>query len=495
LSSKVEQERLDEAWEHTRNEREQKKISAAREAERQRLSLLEIEKRNIIQQEQAERSLLVARGQTKACRGIRIKRNSRANLMAHTTQQRSKNKKWQKQKERSSVSKQTPASLPPPGLMILPSSEQTTCEPESEVHNHDDYVSAEERQLEETACEPEPEVHSQDDYVSAEERQLEETACEPEPEVHSQDDYVSAEERQLEETACEPEPEVHSQDDYVSAEERQLEETACEPEPEIQGHLNGDQVEVYSISQKMWLPGTITRIDHLGTGTRLRVEYCRGTKVREKSISYSSPHVRTILPSAMILDSQVSACTGSPMYLFSVEDVSQWIDSVEGIASAETAALRSKFLEYEIDGHDLLAFRQKSLLRTLNGTKIQDNYQVVEAVLLQRDIYMSVVEASHADTVHDAASAPPECSICLEPFNCDINSDINPPRVLPCGHTFCQSCLQLVLKSVQQVWAGAASYKTWTCAECRESTNVKDGEAFNIPKNFALLKDDHETCQ
>jgi hypothetical protein len=445
LSSKVEQERLDEAWEHTRNEREQKKISAAREAERQRLSLLEIEKRNIIQQEQAERSLLVARGQTKACRGIRIKRNSRANLMAHTTQQRSKNKKWQKQKERSSVSKQTPASLPPPGLMILPSSEQTTCEPE--------------------------------------------------PEVHSQDDYVSAEERQLEETACEPEPEVHSQDDYVSAEERQLEETACEPEPEIQGHLNGDQVEVYSISQKMWLPGTITRIDHLGTGTRLRVEYCRGTKVREKSISYSSPHVRTILPSAMILDSQVSACTGSPMYLFSVEDVSQWIDSVEGIASAETAALRSKFLEYEIDGHDLLAFRQKSLLRTLNGTKIQDNYQVVEAVLLQRDIYMSVVEASHADTVHDAASAPPECSICLEPFNCDINSDINPPRVLPCGHTFCQSCLQLVLKSVQQVWAGAASYKTWTCAECRESTNVKDGEAFNIPKNFALLKDDHETCQ
>jgi hypothetical protein len=445
LSSKVEQERLDEAWEHTRNEREQKKISAAREAERQRLSLLEIEKRNIIQQEQAERSLLVARGQTKACRGIRIKRNSRANLMAHTTQQRSKNKKWQKQKERSSVSKQTPASLPPPGLMILPSSEQTTCEPESEVH--------------------------------------------------SQDDYVSAEERQLEETACEPEPEVHSQDDYVSAEERQLEETACEPEPEIQGHLNGDQVEVYSISQKMWLPGTITRIDHLGTGTRLRVEYCRGTKVREKSISYSSPHVRTILPSAMILDSQVSACTGSPMYLFSVEDVSQWIDSVEGIASAETAALRSKFLEYEIDGHDLLAFRQKSLLRTLNGTKIQDNYQVVEAVLLQRDIYMSVVEASHADTVHDAASAPPECSICLEPFNCDINSDINPPRVLPCGHTFCQSCLQLVLKSVQQVWAGAASYKTWTCAECRESTNVKDGEAFNIPKNFALLKDDHETCQ
>jgi hypothetical protein len=445
LSSKVEQERLDEAWEHTRNEREQKKISAAREAERQRLSLLEIEKRNIIQQEQAERSLLVARGQTKACRGIRIKRNSRANLMAHTTQQRSKNKKWQKQKERSSVSKQTPASLPPPGLMILPSSEQTTCEPESEVHNHDD--------------------------------------------------YVSAEERQLEETACEPEPEVHSQDDYVSAEERQLEETACEPEPEIQGHLNGDQVEVYSISQKMWLPGTITRIDHLGTGTRLRVEYCRGTKVREKSISYSSPHVRTILPSAMILDSQVSACTGSPMYLFSVEDVSQWIDSVEGIASAETAALRSKFLEYEIDGHDLLAFRQKSLLRTLNGTKIQDNYQVVEAVLLQRDIYMSVVEASHADTVHDAASAPPECSICLEPFNCDINSDINPPRVLPCGHTFCQSCLQLVLKSVQQVWAGAASYKTWTCAECRESTNVKDGEAFNIPKNFALLKDDHETCQ
>eukprot|EP01047_Picozoa_sp_COSAG01_P076478 COSAG01_NODE_13440_length_1585_cov_1.221400_3_plen_309_part_01 len=292
MNSKVEQERLDEAWEHTRNEREQKKISAAREAERQRLSLLEIEKREIIQQEQAERSLLVARGQTKACRGIRIKRNSRANLMAHTTQQRSKNKKWQKQKERSSVSKQTPASLPPPGLMILPSSEETACEPEPEVHNHDD--------------------------------------------------YVSTEERQLEETACEPEPEVHNHDDYVSAEERQLEETACEPQPEIQGHeyLNGDQVEVYSISQKMWLPGTITRIDHLGTGTRLRVEYCRGTKVREKSISYSSPHVRTFLPSAMTLDSQVPACTGSPMYLFSVEDVSQWIDSVEGIASADIKITR-----------------------------------------------------------------------------------------------------------------------------------------------------------
>ena len=448
MSSKLEQERLDEAWEHKRNEREQKKISAAREAERQRLSLLEREKREIIQQEQAERSLMVARGQTKACRGIRIKRDSRENLRAHTMQQRSKNnKKWQAQKERSSISKQTPASLPPTGLMILPSSEQT--------------------------------------------------ACEPEPEVHSHDGYVSVEDRQLKETAWEPEPEVYSYDDYLSVEDRQLKETACEPEPDIQSHeyLNGDQVEVYSISQKMWLPGTITRIDHLETGKRLRVEYCRGTKVREKSISYNSPYIRTTLPSAIILDSQVPACTGSPMYLFSVEDVSQWIVSVEGIASAEIAALRSKFLEYEIDGHDLLAFRQKSLLRTLKGTKIQDNYQVVEAVLLQRDIYLSVVKASHTNTVHDAASAPPECSICLEPFNCDINSDINPPRVLPCGHTFCQSCLQLALKSVQQIWAGAASYKIWTCAECRDSTNVKDGEAFNIPKNFALLKVDHESCQ
>lgn len=64
-----------------------------------------------------------------------------------------------------------------------------------------------------------------------------------------------------------------------------------------------------------------------------------------------------------------------------------------------------------------------------------------------------------------------ECPVCFELFNerklC--------PRVLLCGHTFCSSCLLLLLAD-----------DSVTCPTCRQTTAAATGVA-GLSKNFALL--------
>lgn len=70
-----------------------------------------------------------------------------------------------------------------------------------------------------------------------------------------------------------------------------------------------------------------------------------------------------------------------------------------------------------------------------------------------------------------------ECEICLNNWD----SKVFIPRLLPCGHTFCENCLiDLVTKSSNR----------FLCPMCRfEIINVKSKEdIFALPKNFTLLK-------
>ncbi|XP_068696613.1 E3 ubiquitin-protein ligase TRIM45-like isoform X2 [Montipora foliosa] len=70
------------------------------------------------------------------------------------------------------------------------------------------------------------------------------------------------------------------------------------------------------------------------------------------------------------------------------------------------------------------------------------------------------------------ASESLECSICCEQFDDQEHC----PRLLPsCGHSFCTSCLQSLLKK-----------NTINCPTCRSTVSVPAGLA-TLPKNFALL--------
>ncbi|XP_045216841.2 uncharacterized protein LOC123566629 [Mercenaria mercenaria] len=68
-----------------------------------------------------------------------------------------------------------------------------------------------------------------------------------------------------------------------------------------------------------------------------------------------------------------------------------------------------------------------------------------------------------------------ECSICMDRFDT--------PRLLPCHHTFCQSCLNRLLNR-----------STVQCPQCREIHRIPNGDVSSIPKNRTIeqLLDDVE---
>jgi hypothetical protein len=62
-----------------------------------------------------------------------------------------------------------------------------------------------------------------------------------------------------------------------------------------------------------------------------------------------------------------------------------------------------------------------------------------------------------------------ECSTCLDAFD--------DPRVLPCGHTFCQRCITRTLQ--------ATKTQPPTCSLCRKEWQVpSEGGAAALPKNY-----------
>mmetsp|Transcript_15156 Transcript_15156/g.19184 ORF Transcript_15156/g.19184 Transcript_15156/m.19184 type:complete len:89 (-) Transcript_15156:930-1196(-) len=70
-----------------------------------------------------------------------------------------------------------------------------------------------------------------------------------------------------------------------------------------------------------------------------------------------------------------------------------------------------------------------------------------------------------------------DCGVCL--MNWDENAVV--PRTLPCGHTFCEKCLQAVRK-------GAPTWKI-ACPSCRIEHVVKGDDGISkLIKNFAILQ-------
>ena len=70
----------------------------------------------------------------------------------------------------------------------------------------------------------------------------------------------------------------------------------------------------------------------------------------------------------------------------------------------------------------------------------------------------------------------------MEPYADDYERRV--PRILQCGHTACQGCLSLMLRT-----ADAEEHsKKLPCPTCSKVTEVKQGKASNLLKNFSLLR-------
>ena len=76
--------------------------------------------------------------------------------------------------------------------------------------------------------------------------------------------------------------------------------------------------------------------------------------------------------------------------------------------------------------------------------------------------------------------APLECPICM---GC-MDSKRHVPRIMDCGHTACQGCYARMLRPI----VAKGGVKELECPECRTTTAVPNGQADELPKNFALLR-------
>ncbi|NWU91593.1 TRI59 protein, partial [Upupa epops] len=70
------------------------------------------------------------------------------------------------------------------------------------------------------------------------------------------------------------------------------------------------------------------------------------------------------------------------------------------------------------------------------------------------------------------------CSICYSLFE--------DPRILPCAHTFCRSCLEGAFQLSQHSHLGRSLKVTLNCPNCRRSVEILTGGIESLPVNFAL---------
>jgi hypothetical protein len=140
---------------------------------------------------------------------------------------------------------------------------------------------------------------------------------------------------------------------------------------------------------------------------------------------------------------QLIAMKAVPMAEWSEEQVLAWAELVE-LEPETRAALRAVFGAEDIDGEDLATLLPKRLLKMLKRAGLQgDLPAAAEAVLAARDaLRVHSSPPRRGATAEDAvAKGAPSCQICFEPYD-----EAVVPRMLTCGHTFCEPCLSKMLR-------------------------------------------------
>jgi hypothetical protein len=205
-----------------------------------------------------------------------------------------------------------------------------------------------------------------------------------------------------------------------------------------------------------------------------------------------------------------------PMAEFDEAAVLAWVAAVPGLTAAQRVAALERVAEEEYDGKELAAAKPKRLMKLLKGSEAEG---AVPLVLAARDAQLAAEEAAVAAAADaavvtavaaaaaDAATAAraiaaieaataaavlppavaampsaeqPACIICLEPYSA-VGGVV--PRMLRCGHEFCESCLDVMLAPVPPA---RKRRRRLECPTCRQECAIRSGRASELPTVYGL---------
>jgi hypothetical protein len=219
-----------------------------------------------------------------------------------------------------------------------------------------------------------------------------------------------------------------------------------------------------------------------------------------------------------------------PMAEFDEVAVHDWVRSVPGLTAVHLATIADRMAEDEYEGAELVGCTAKMLRKLLRGSDAEDAVPLLlaardEQLAAENEADTAVIAADHAAAVaaatrtanaeaaakaeeaaaksaaatrwhaaaamkameaamDAAAKAAPSCGVCFEPYREAVM-----PRMLACGHTFCEECLSKMLRcAIQRLQFTARLRKlvflqplTWFARE-QAADGQERGEAAGVPE-------------
>jgi hypothetical protein len=161
---------------------------------------------------------------------------------------------------------------------------------------------------------------------------------------------------------------------------------------------------------------------------------------------------------------------------WSAAQVLEWVVTI-GLPAHSTSTVCAVLESLELDGDELIELRPKILQKMLQKAGAEDAAALTKQILAARDVAGSVA------TAHDDGLAISECRICFEVYTSEADS-ARVPRILTCGHTYCQECIRTQLTTI----LAQGNSKPYSCPECREITHVPRGQASRLTKNHHIAR-------
>jgi hypothetical protein len=127
-----------------------------------------------------------------------------------------------------------------------------------------------------------------------------------------------------------------------------------------------------------------------------------------------------------------------PMADFDEAVVWSWLATVPGLTPDQLAAAAERMAEHEYEGAELVGCTAKTLRRLLTGS---DAEEAAPLLLAARDEYLAAEREAHEYL------ATPSCGVCFDAYSEEIV-----PRILACGHTFCEGCLNMMLRCANTLY-------------------------------------------